>query len=212
MDKIVRNVIIFAAIILVVAAAFTIFMVARKNPANTNTDVNGNAVANGNTIGTNTVETPTGEFQDVKLSVSGSNYILTPSTLKKGVPVRMTADLATLKGCSRDVVISAFSIRKYVKDGDNVITFTPTQTGIIKIACSMNMYRGTFTVVDVATDSATTNTQGVPSSTTIQDNTQTALSGSENTDTAPTHTCGMAGSGGCGGSCGASAGGCGCGG
>jgi plastocyanin domain-containing protein len=78
--------------------------------------------------------------------VSGAKYILTPSVLKKDVPVRMEADLNTLKGCSRDVVISAFGVRKYVNEGDNIITFTPTKTGTINIACSMNMYRGTFTV------------------------------------------------------------------
>jgi plastocyanin domain-containing protein len=131
MDKILRNVIIFAAIILLAAAVFAIVTISGSKPVT--------PVDNSNIM--------TGEVQDVKLSVSGGTYVLTPSVLKKDIPVRLEADLATLRGCSRNVVISLFGVRKYVKEGDNIITFTPTKTGTINIACSMNMYRGTFTVV-----------------------------------------------------------------
>lgn len=108
-------------------------------------------------FGTTTEKTPNtqypaekyiGEPQQVILKVGGPDYILEPSVLKKGVPVRMTVDLASVDGCARDIVISEFGVRKYVKPGDNVIEFIPTKTGIINIACSMNMYRGTFTVSD----------------------------------------------------------------
>jgi plastocyanin domain-containing protein len=135
MEKVLRNVIIFASIILVVAAVSVIMAVSGSKSI---TPATASVIDDSNTV--------TGEVQDVKLSVSGAKYILTPSVLKKDVPVRMEADLSTLKGCSRDVVISAFDVRKYLKEGDNIITFTPTKTGTINIACSMNMYRGTFTV------------------------------------------------------------------
>jgi plastocyanin domain-containing protein len=135
MDKILRNVIIFVAVILIVAAIFMVTMISKK-------DLGSGSIiqANQNTLGDNV------NNQNVELSVSGGTYIVAPSVLKKDVPVRMEADLATLRGCSRDVVISAFGVRKYVKEGDNIIVFTPTKTGVITIACSMNMYRGTFTV------------------------------------------------------------------
>ncbi|MFH2020228.1 MAG: cupredoxin domain-containing protein [archaeon] len=86
--------------------------------------------------------------QDVKLSMRGFTYILEPSTLKKGVPVRMTVDLSKVTGCMTDVTIPAFGVRKLVKNGDNVITFTPDKAGTFNIACSMNMGRGQFTVVE----------------------------------------------------------------
>jgi plastocyanin domain-containing protein len=138
MDKVLRNVIIFAAVVLMTAAVFAVVAVSKDTSDNTS----------GTTVNpvVNAPSSTTGEVQNVKLSVSGAKYILTPSVLKKDVPVRMEADLNTLKGCSRDVVISAFGVRKYVNEGDNIITFTPTKTGTINIACSMNMYRGTFTV------------------------------------------------------------------
>lgn len=142
MDKIVRNVIMFAAIILVVAVAFTVFMVSKHDSPSSATSqitTTGNALTGANTA-------TTGEVQNAKLSVVGGTYIITPSTLKKGIPVRMEADLATVVGCSRDIVIASLGVRKYVKPGDNIIEFTPEKTGTINIACSMNMYRGTFTV------------------------------------------------------------------
>jgi plastocyanin domain-containing protein len=138
MDKIIRNVIIFAAVILVVAAGFTVFVVSRNNSS-----VNNNA---NNIVTSQVATTATGEVQDATLSVVGGTYVITPSVFKKGIPVRMTADMATLKGCSRSVVIASFGVRKTLTGTDNVIIFTPTQTGTINIACSMNMYRGTFTV------------------------------------------------------------------
>ncbi|MGV8086369.1 MAG: hypothetical protein ACP5N1_01935 [Candidatus Woesearchaeota archaeon] len=147
MDKIIRNVIIFALLILIVAIVFVIFTFS-NNVNNSVASINStsNNLGGSNIINGTINNQNTGEFQTVKLSVTGGTYVLTPSVLKKDIPVRMEADLNSLKGCSRDVVISAFNVRKYVKAGDNIITFTPTKTGIINIACSMNMYRGTFTV------------------------------------------------------------------
>jgi len=85
--------------------------------------------------------------QIVRLSVEGGRYILSPSEFKKDVPIRIEADISKMPGCSKSIVISAFNLRKVVSGADNVIEFTPTKTGTFNIACSMNMYRGTFTVV-----------------------------------------------------------------
>jgi uncharacterized protein len=166
--------------LLVIAGLSAATLMERNNGA-----VTGNAQVSQNTLGTNQAN---GEVQNVRLTVVGGNYVLEPSTLKKGVPVRMNADLNSVVGCSRDIVISAFGVRKYVKPGDNVIEFTPTKTGTINIACSMNMYRGTFTVSEdgLANSPSTLSAQQEAPA----QNTQSPSSG---------------------GSCGASGGGCGCG-
>ena len=88
------------------------------------------------------------ETQIVKLSVENGNYVITPSQLKKDVPVRIEADVSTMPGCSKAVVISAFNARKNLKDGDNALEFTPNKAGTFNIACAMNMYQGTFTVLE----------------------------------------------------------------
>lgn len=94
------------------------------------------------------VSAQTGDVQTVKLSVSGGNYVLSPSTFKKGVPVRLEADISKMPGCSKSIVISAFNVRKTVSSSDNVIEFVPDKAGTFNIACSMNMYRGTFVILD----------------------------------------------------------------
>ena len=88
------------------------------------------------------------DVQVVKLSVQGGQYVLEPDTIKKDIPVRIEADMSKMPGCSKSIVISAFGIRKSLNQGDNIIEFTPDKAGTFNIACSMNMYRGVFTVLE----------------------------------------------------------------
>ena len=86
--------------------------------------------------------------QLVKLSFDDKGYVVTPSSVTKGVPVRMEVDLDTVKGCMRTVVIDAFNVKQTVKAGATTIEFTPTKSGPIQIVCGMNMGKGQFTVVE----------------------------------------------------------------
>jgi len=167
-----------AGLIIVALILFSVLNTNKVGAYDTNTE--NTASKNTDTLGNNVASN--GEVQEATLSMKNWEYVVTPSTLKKGIPVRMTVDLKTVVGCATDVTIREFSVRKYVKTGDNVITFTPTKTGTITIACSMNMYVGSFEVVDDANPSAPAEvTASIPQS-----------SGG---------SCGMASSGGCG--CGA---------
>jgi len=89
--------------------------------------------------------------QVVKLSFDDKGYVVTPSTVTKGVPVKMEVDLDTVKGCMRTVVIDAFNVKQTVKAGATTIEFTPTTSGPIQIVCGMNMGKGQFTVAEPAT-------------------------------------------------------------
>lgn len=140
------------------------------------------ASKNNNVLG-NAVSTNNGEYQEATLSMKDWKYVVTPSTLRKGIPVRMTVDLKTVVGCAADVTIKEFGVRKYVRQGDNVIEFTPTKTGTITIACSMNMFLGSFQVIDDANPNAPAEVQ----STSIPP--PTGKTGG---------SCGMASGGGCG--------------
>jgi uncharacterized protein len=109
-----------------------------------------------------------GGVQDVTLSLKNGYYVVTPSSVVAGVPVRMTVDLRTVTGCTKDVVIPSLGIRKRVSSGDNVISFTPLKTGTVQMSCSMGMATGSFEVVASEADSAvvsdaTTNVQAVGS-------------------------------------------------
>jgi len=91
------------------------------------------------------------KVQLVKLSFDDKGYVVTPSTVTKGVPVKMEVDLDTVKGCMRTVVIDAFDVKQTVKAGAATIEFTPTKSGPIQIVCGMNMGKGQFTVTEPAT-------------------------------------------------------------
>jgi plastocyanin domain-containing protein len=104
----------------------------------------GNAALSGNT---NTIN-PKGEIQVIKLSVEGSKYIMSPSEVKKGIPVRIEADISKMPGCSKSFVIPSFNIRKTFTSTDNIVEFTPDKAGVFNVMCSMNMYKGTLTVLE----------------------------------------------------------------
>ena len=86
--------------------------------------------------------------QIVKLSVKNGQYVLEPFQFKKDVLVRMEADLSTMPGCSKSIRIPSFDISKTFSSNDKVVEFIPDKAGTFNIACSMNMYRGTFTVLE----------------------------------------------------------------
>ncbi len=108
--------------------------------------ITGNVI--GNTPAGNPPVGSSGDVQYVNLRMSGSGYVLEPSSLRKNVPVRMTVDLNSVQGCMRSVVIPAFGVNAYVQEGNNVISFTPTSAGTFTITCSMGMGRGSFTVLE----------------------------------------------------------------
>lgn len=88
------------------------------------------------------------DVQVVKLYVQNGDYVLEPSEFKQGMRIRLEADMTKMPGCSRSIVIPAFGISKTVTTSDNSIEFVADKAGTFNIACSMNMYRGSFTVLD----------------------------------------------------------------
>ncbi len=104
-------------------------------------DING-AVINNNT------GTISGDVQIVKMYVEGAQYVFKPSSVKKGVPVMLEADVTRMPGCSKSIISSELNIRKIFNSKDNTLKFTPNKAGTFYIACSMNMYKGTLTVLE----------------------------------------------------------------
>ncbi len=86
--------------------------------------------------------------QIVKMTETNSGYSPNEFTVKKGVPVRWVIDAQAPYSCASSIIMSKFGIRKYLEAGENIIEFTPTETGRVDFSCSMGMYRGAFYVVD----------------------------------------------------------------
>ena len=70
--------------------------------------------------------------------------------VQKGVPVRMTihADEGKITGCNNEVVSADFGFDVPLVPGNNVVEFTPTETGEYTYTCWMNMIRNHIRVID----------------------------------------------------------------
>ncbi|MDD5463628.1 MAG: sulfite exporter TauE/SafE family protein [Candidatus Moranbacteria bacterium] len=121
--------------------------------------------------------------QVVKMKETSSGYSPNKFTIKKGVPVKWVIDAQAPNSCASSIMISKLGIRKTLKAGQNIIEFTPTESGKLPFSCAMGMYTGTFNVVD--------ENGVVPASTASTDTTATAP--------ASGGSCGGSGGGGCGG-------------
>ncbi len=90
----------------------------------------------------------TEDVQVIKSTLSSGAY--PDITVRAGVPVRWVIDApqGSVNGCNYDMVIGAYGIEYQFQTGENVIEFTPTQTGTYDYTCWMGMISGTITVVD----------------------------------------------------------------
>lgn len=88
--------------------------------------------------------------QLVRMTQSGNGYSPRSFTIQKGIPVKWIITSTNANTCAASIFSSQLGIRKYLSVGENIIEFTPSETGTIKFSCSMGMYTGSFNVVDGA--------------------------------------------------------------
>ncbi len=86
--------------------------------------------------------------QDVTIDVYKNGYGPSSSTLKAGVPVRLTLRTDKVQSCTRAFTIPEYRIVKVLPEtGEEIIEFTPTKTGRLVYTCSMGMFTGSFNVI-----------------------------------------------------------------
>lgn len=87
-------------------------------------------------------------MQSVQIDVRSNGYSASASTLKAGIPVRLSLVTNKTQGCSLAFTIPEFNISKTLPaTGINTVEFTPTKPGRLAYTCGMGMYTGSFTVV-----------------------------------------------------------------
>ena len=86
------------------------------------------------------------QAQEVKMAVTYYGYNPNILYVKKDIPIRWIIDVKQLSGCDNQILMPDYNITKNLQLGQNVIEFTPTQTGEIKFSCSMRMIWGKFIV------------------------------------------------------------------
>ena len=129
------------------------------------------------------------EFQTINMNLTYSGYSPNVLFVKKDIPVRWVINVKQMSGCTDEIIMPDYNIKKKLRYGENIIEFTPTKLGDIKFSCWMKMVWGKFVVTEKETE---------PTSENIS---------SEQISLPTGGTCGDSGS--CGGTCDASS--CGCG-
>jgi plastocyanin domain-containing protein len=108
--------------------------------------------------------------QIVKMTQSASGYAPNAFTIQKGIPVKWVIDAQEANSCSSVLVAPSINVKKGLAQGENTITFTPTETGTIKFSCIMGMYSGAFTVVEAKNPAVKADTNKNTNGSTAQGN------------------------------------------
>lgn len=88
-----------------------------------------------------------GDYQEITTTLENGSY--PPITVKEGIPVKwiIKADAKNLNGCNNEIIIKEYNLKQKLVEGDNVITFTPMNTGQFGYSCWMGMIRSSIMVV-----------------------------------------------------------------
>ena len=87
--------------------------------------------------------------QEATIYVTSGGYSSDVSTLKVGVPVKLTLVSQNVRSCARAFAIPEFNLFKVLsQNGTDTMEFTPTKVGRLTYTCSMGMYTGFFNVAE----------------------------------------------------------------
>src|SRR5258708_648002 len=85
--------------------------------------------------------------QEITINLNNNAHTTNDSTLKAGIPVKITFVSNNVQSCARSFLIPSMGISKILpQNGVTTIEFTPTAKGILRYTCGMGMYTGQFDV------------------------------------------------------------------
>jgi hypothetical protein len=84
--------------------------------------------------------------QRVTTTFTSGDYL--PITVREDIPVVWTIHVSErdLNGCNNQMTIPTYGIVKKLVPGDNIIEFTPADSGVVAYSCWMGMIRSTIKV------------------------------------------------------------------
>ncbi|MGL4484360.1 MAG: hypothetical protein ACRCUS_05365 [Anaerovoracaceae bacterium] len=105
------------------------------------------------------VEIPAGKASEAKISTGGEVQTISTDLeqneypiiiVQKGIPVEwnMKAEEENITSCNNKIIADQPSIEKPLNPGDNIIKFTPKDSGVINYSCWMGMINSYIVVVD----------------------------------------------------------------
>ena len=94
------------------------------------------------------------EEQIIRMTQTARGYSPKNFTVEAGRPVKWIIDSQNANTCAASIVAPKIKVNMQLKAGENIIKFTPRETGTISFTCSMGMYRGTIEVVEAVKKSS----------------------------------------------------------
>lgn len=88
------------------------------------------------------------EYQVVEMDLTYRGYSPNVLFVKKGIPVRWIINVKQMTGCTNEIIVSDYNIKKPLGYGENIIEFVPDKLGDIKFSCWMKMVWGKFVVAE----------------------------------------------------------------
>lgn len=141
-----KQVVLSGSILLLIVSLVLPGMIILWSVPNTQTEMNIETETN-----TQVVEDSVSENEDVQYITSSiTNGSYDPITVQQGIPVKWTLNVpaGSLNGCNSSIVIPEYNLQIDLAEGDNLIEFTPTQSGTYSFSCWMGMIRSSITVLE----------------------------------------------------------------
>ncbi len=86
------------------------------------------------------------EYQVVNMDLTYRGYQPNVLFIKKDIPVRWVINVQEMSGCTDEIILPEYNIKKSLEYGENIIEFVPDHLGEIKFSCWMQMVWGKFVV------------------------------------------------------------------
>lgn len=86
--------------------------------------------------------------QTVKMEQTTYGYNPNKFSITVGVPVKWVINSKDSFSCASSLVVPKLNIQKTLREGENIIEFTPDKVGRIMFSCFMGMYNGFFDVTE----------------------------------------------------------------
>jgi len=87
-------------------------------------------------------------YQTIKMEVNRYGWEPDQFVLKKGIPVKWIITGKEINGCNNAIQVPKFDLEFDIKQGEQIIEFTPNEEGVVAWSCWMGMIPGTFIVKD----------------------------------------------------------------
>ncbi|MFH1889984.1 MAG: sulfite exporter TauE/SafE family protein [Candidatus Kuenenbacteria bacterium] len=88
------------------------------------------------------------EYQVVKMDLTYRGYSPNVLFIKKDIPARWIINVKQMSGCTDEIIMPEYNIKKKLEYGENIIEFVPKKLGDIKFSCWMQMVWGKFVVTE----------------------------------------------------------------